>query len=98
MSVVMHIAGTATTDALPKIARAFDALQPRLSAARALERSELLVNHAERKVQFLLTFSSFEDAQAFMKGHAAALLAEFQGMVKDVAGPFFFALDGEVAA
>lgn len=98
MSVVMHIAGTATTDALPKIARAFDGLQPRLAAAPALERSELLVNPAERKVQFLLTFASFEDAQAFMKSHAGALLAEFQGLVNDVAGPFFLALDGEVVA
>jgi len=98
MSVVMHIAGTATSDALPKIARAFDALQPRLAAARALERSELLVNHPERKVQFLLTFTGFEDAQVFMKDHAPALLAEFQGMVRDVSGPFFFAVEGGIAA
>jgi hypothetical protein len=96
MTVAVHFAATASTDALPKIARAFEGLKPLLAKAGAHERSELLVNHPERKVQFLVYFSSFEESHAFLKAHGEALMLPFRGMVQDVAGPFFLALEGEI--
>src|SRR5439155_24815441 len=47
MTVAVQFAATATTDALPKIARAFESLEPLL--APLCERSELLVNHKQRQ-------------------------------------------------
>ena len=96
MTVAVQFAATATTDALPKIARAFESLEPLL--APLCERSELLVNHQQRQVQFLVYFASFEDSQAFLKSHAERLMLPFKGMLQNVAGPFFLALEGEIGS
>ena len=96
MTVAVQFAATATTDALPKIARAFKGLEPLLKKSRAYERSELLVNHPERKVQFLLYFTGFEEAQAFFKAHADEVIQPFRGMVQNAAGPFFLAVEGQI--
>jgi hypothetical protein len=94
MTVAVHFAATATTDALPKIARGFDGLKALIGGAA--ENAELLVNHPERKVQFMIYFASFEDSHAFLKANAEKLMQPFRGMLQDVKGPFFLALEGEI--
>src|SRR4051812_13329739 len=96
MTVAVQFAATATSDALPKIARAFDAVKPLL--APVCERSELLINHQQRQVQFLVYFPNFEDSQAFLKKNAGPMLQPFLGMLQNVSGPFFLALEGEIGS
>jgi hypothetical protein len=96
MTVAVHFAATTTTDALPKIARGFDGLKPLLEGFQGYERAELLVNHPKRRVQFLVYFGSFEDSQAFLKKHAEEMMQPFRGMVQEVAGPYFMALEGRI--
>jgi hypothetical protein len=96
MTVAVHFAATAPTESMPEIARAFEKLKPLLAKSGAHERSELLINHPERKVQFLVYFASFEESHAFLKKHGDALMDPFRDMVDNVAGPFFLALEGEI--
>ena len=42
--------------------------------------------------------ASFEDSQAFLKSHAEPLMLPFKGMLQNVAGPFFLALEGEIGS
>src|SRR5262245_39828699 len=94
MTVAVHFAATASADALPKITRAFDGVKA-LIAGQA-ENAELLVNHPDRQVQFMIYFASFEDSQAFLKTNGEKLMQPFRGMLQDVAGPFFLALEGQI--
>jgi hypothetical protein len=96
MTVAVHFAATASADALPKITRAFDGLKALLQGFQGYESAELLVNHPQGQVQFLLYFGSLEDSKAFLKKHSAAMMQPFRGMVQNVGGPYFLALEGAI--
>jgi heme-degrading monooxygenase HmoA len=92
MSVIIHIAGTAGTDAIPKLREAVALIQPLLEAAPGYERAELLANHPERKVQVLLQWRSFEEGMAFLKTSGMQVFLPFTGLMKDATAPMFFAV------
>lgn len=94
MSVMIHMAGSTTAEAIPKLREAVAIVRPMLERSAGYERAELLVNHAERKVQVLLQWRSFDEGMAFLKGNGLDVFMPFTGLMQNTLGPAFFAIEG----
>ena len=94
MSVMIHMAGSASSEAIPKLREAVAIVRPLLESSTGYERAELLVNHRESKVQVLLQWRSFEEGMAFLKNAGPDVFLPFTGLMKNTLGPVFFAIEG----
>ena len=93
MSIVVHLAGNVTAEAIRKLPGAVEQVRPMLEQDAGYERAQLLVNHGEGKAQVLLQWRSFEEAVAFFKAEPRVTLP-FRGLMEGTVGPYFFAIEG----
>ena len=96
MSVTMQLVGAANPSAIPRLATVLKERASWFKRVPGFELGEVLVNHPESKVQFMVQFSTFEEALAFTKEEFHVLRGMFEGIVDEVSPPYFFAVESEV--
>ena len=98
MSVTLQLVGAAIPSAIPKLATVLKERERWFKRAAGFELGEVLVNHPEAKVQFMIQFSTFEEALAFTKEEFHTLRGMFEGIVDEVSPPYFFAVESDIRA
>jgi heme-degrading monooxygenase HmoA len=94
-SVIIHMAGNSSPEAIAKLPAAVEAIRPLLEREPGYERAVLLVNHAEGKVQVMLQWRTFDEGVAFLKGAGTQVFLPFTGLMQDTYGPGFFFVEAD---
>ena len=98
MSIVLHLIAETAPQAIARLKSAVKAEARWFRQAPGFESAEVLVNHADARVQFLMQFASFEEALAFTKERFNDLRAKFADIVNDTSPPLYFAVESQIGA